>query len=653
MKNYWRLRFILLFSLIVQIGFLKAQPMQYNKKFIDSIVPILPAMKEDTTKVNILSTLAAMNLFVDPTKTLFYAKQGVELAKKIKYPNGQIGCLGQAAFCNAMLGEWAKATFDVNEAIPLCEKYNPQSLSYMCNIMVVVQFTKQDLNMAKYWALKAKNVIGNKRSDLDKWPTNMQLGLLYNELNQIDSAAYYGDIVLRNITQFAGKSPELTRDSYSLLGNIAVKKNDFKKAIDYFHLADDDALGLANLFQKTGNFDSAVYYGLKGLEQSRIRKIPNNIQSAAKLMAALYKTRNPALANEYLNIYIASKDSLFSSNNLKQLEEVQLNAQKNEYEVQISQTAIKNKFIFFFLLIIVLSISVLMFLVYRNSRQKQKANQILQEQKSKVENTLSELKSTQAQLIQSEKMASLGELTAGIAHEIQNPLNFVNNFSEVNKELTVELEEEIDKGNYSDAKAIAKDIRDNEERINQHGKRADAIVKGMLAHSRTSTGQKEPTDINALCDEYLRLAYHGLKARDKSFNASFHFEGDNSLPKVDVVPQDIGRVLLNLINNAFQAVQMVETQCIASLPFAPTVTVSTKNHGGHIGISVRDNGPGIPNAIKDRIFQPFFTTKPTGQGTGLGLSLSYDIVKAHGGELKVETKEGEGSEFIISLPVNT
>ncbi|MBP6233818.1 MAG: HAMP domain-containing histidine kinase [Chitinophagaceae bacterium] len=245
-------------------------------------------------------------------------------------------------------------------------------------------------------------------------------------------------------------------------------------------------------------------------------------------------------------------------------------------------------------------------------------------------------------------MASLGELTAGIAHEIQNPLNFVNNFSEVNKELAVELEEEIDKGNYSDAKAIAKDIRDNEEKINHHGNRAAAIVKGMLQHSSSSSGVKEPTNINALADEYLRLAYHGLRAKDKSFNATMKTDFDESIRDINIIPQDIGRVILNLITNAFYVIDEKKKQQLAG--YEPTVEVSTRKESNKVLISVKDNGNGIPQKILDKIFQPFFTTKPTGQGTGLGLSLSYDIVKAHGGELKVETKEGEGSEFIIQLP---
>jgi len=271
-----------------------------------------------------------------------------------------------------------------------------------------------------------------------------------------------------------------------------------------------------------------------------------------------------------------------------------------------------------------------------------------------VESTLSELKSAQAQLIQSEKMASLGELTAGIAHEIQNPMNFVKNFSEVNSELIEELKTELETGNGQRATEIADSIKDNEEKIIFHGKRADAIVKSMLQHSRIGSGKKEPTDINALADEYLRLAYHGLRAKDKSFNAKFETDFDPTIGSVEIVPQEIGRVILNLITNAFYAV--TEKKKLQPENYEPVVTVTTKAvkpplGGLGVSISVRDNGNGIPQKVLDKIFQPFFTTKPTGQGTGLGLSMSYDIIKAHGGELKVNTKEKEFAEFIILLPL--
>ena len=280
----------------------------------------------------------------------------------------------------------------------------------------------------------------------------------------------------------------------------------------------------------------------------------------------------------------------------------------------------------------------------------------LEEAKARVDHTLNELQSTQKQLIQSEKMASLGELTAGIAHEIQNPLNFVNNFSEVNKELVDELKSELATGNLQLANEIADDIKSNEEKISHHGKRADAIVKSMLEHSRTSTGIKEPTDINKLADEYLRLSYHGLRAKNKSFNAEMKTDFDSSIKKINIIAQDIGRVMLNLFNNAFYACAERSRSTVNqqkeenSILYKPTVSVSTKKEGDRVTITVKDNGGGIPEEVKEKIFQPFFTTKPTGQGTGLGLSLSYDIVKAHGGEIKVNTKEDEGTKFILVLP---
>jgi len=279
----------------------------------------------------------------------------------------------------------------------------------------------------------------------------------------------------------------------------------------------------------------------------------------------------------------------------------------------------------------------------------------VKERTNELEASIDDLKTTQTQLIQSEKMASLGDLTAGIAHEIQNPLNFVNNFSEVSNELIDEMNEELDNGDIEEAKAISVDIKQNLEKINHHGKRADSIVKGMLLHSRTTGDKKEPTNINALADEYLRLAYHGLRAKDKSFNADMHTNLDERIKSISVIPQDIGRVVLNLVTNAFYAVNEKSKNAKASGDtfYKPLVSIETKMKKNSIEITVTDNGNGMPKTVKEKIFQPFFTTKPAGQGTGLGLSMSYDIVtKGHGGELKVETKEGEGSIFIIKLPID-
>ncbi len=394
-----------------------------------------------------------------------------------------------------------------------------------------------------------------------------------------------------------------------------------------------------------GRYTDAITYLDKDIE--RVKNLRFELLKDYKLQASLYqKIGNGDKAAETYARYIQLQDDILREQARLSKSSFELEQQMNERELSIANLESENRIAGLtrnFTIGLAVLLLALALAVYNRYRTKQKDNLLLFK-------TLSNLKSTQAQLIQSEKMASLGELTAGIAHEIQNPLNFVNNFSEVSTELVDEMNEELEKGNSQDAKQIAADLKQNLEKINHHGRRAGDIVKGMLQHSRSSSGQKEPTDINALADEYLRLAYHGLRAKDKSFNATMKTEFDESIGKINVVPQDIGRVILNLITNAFYAVTDRKKQ--GEDGYEPTVTVSTKlTANSQVQIAVKDNGPGIPDHIKEKIFQPFFTTKPTGQGTGLGLSLSYDIVKAHGGEIKIETKEGEGLALFISLPL--
>ncbi|HMG91612.1 MAG TPA: ATP-binding protein, partial [Chryseolinea sp.] len=331
-----------------------------------------------------------------------------------------------------------------------------------------------------------------------------------------------------------------------------------------------------------------------------------------------------------------------------ELQLLQLEEQRRDLEIQQAEERYQNNIRLIGLVSITAIILVASVLLFRSNRIKQKTNVVLQQM-------LNELKATQSQLVQSEKMASLGELTAGIAHEIQNPLNFVNNFAELNQELIGELKNEVKQKNLEEIQSIAFNLESNEVKIRHHGLRADAIVKSMLQHSRANSGKKELTDLNVLCDEYVRLAYHGRKAKQKSAEVKLETHFDPSLSKLNIVPQDIGRVIVNLINNAFDT---VDEKSKTSVPgYQPTIKVSTNQLSGKVEIHVEDNGTGIPDSIKGKIFQPFFTSKPTGQGTGLGLSLSYDIVKAHGGTLKVNSppagragKEGLGSEFIIQLP---
>ncbi len=399
---------------------------------------------------------------------------------------------------------------------------------------------------------------------------------------------------------------------------------------------------MAELFASTGKNDSAFFYVRNAFAEAQRTSTRSFLLEAGQLLVSLHRAQGKLdSAFYYQDIVTALKDSLYGIEKFKRLQLLMLDEQKQQQQALQEQERFKNKTRTAILWSTAVLFLVIAFILFRNNMQKQKANKVL-------EKALVDLKSAQTQLIQSEKMASLGELTAGIAHEIQNPLNFVNNFSEVNKELADELQQELKAGKIDSAITISNDIKENEEKINHHGKRADAIVKGMLQHSRKSEGKRELTDINALCDEYLRLAYHGLRAKDKSFNAKTEVNFDISLPKINVVPQDMGRVILNLINNAFYAVS--ERKKAGEPGYEPAVAVSTQRTGNSVEIKVSDNGTGIPHKVLDKIFQPFFTTKPTGQGTGLGLSLSYDIVKGHGGELKVETKQGEGTVFTIGLP---
>jgi len=419
------------------------------------------------------------------------------------------------------------------------------------------------------------------------------------------------------------------------------------------------SLLLSSLSRKQHQIDSSLYFANSALALAQQMNAPDLLLRSWSELVSFYGGINQSdSVAKYQALIIHLKDSLFNSKHAQEFQNIYFDEQQRQQDMENVKKAYKDRLQKYGLLAGLVVFLIIAVILWRNNRNKQKAYALLNRQKqeidfqkSKVEKTLDELRSTQALLIQSEKMASLGELTAGIAHEIQNPLNFVNNFSEVNGELIDEMKEQLALGNGQQAVGIAEDIRQNLEKINQHGKRADAIVKSMIQHSRPTSGRKEPTDINGLAEEYLRLAYHGLRAKDKSFNSSIHTDFDSAIDKVNIVRQDMGRVLLNLINNALYAVNEKQKQNIPC--YEPIVTVSTKMNNGKVEIVVKDNGNGIPEKIIDKIFQPFFTTKPTGQGTGLGLSLSYDIVKAHGGELKVETQEGEGSEFKVELPIKS
>lgn len=428
---------------------------------------------------------------------------------------------------------------------------------------------------------------------------------------------------------------------------------------------------IGHVYRLQKKYAAALPYTLEAIEIMKKTGNTQNLWENYMHAAASYEALgNFQKALEYQKLF--SDEEIESKNQvIKQLEsELQIKYETAKKDVMIGQQEAeikqqkKNQLFYISIAGLLGIIAFGLYFTLSNIRKKRKElhalNSRLQQNQTDLEqsnkaltNSLNELKATQEQLIQSEKMASLGELTAGIAHEIQNPLNFVNNFSEVNAELIAELKTALQKGDLNEVTELTNDIAANEQKINHHGKRADSIVKGMLQHSRSSSGVKEPTDINKLADEYLRLAYHGLRAKDKTFNAAMKTDFDESVGMIDMLPQDMGRAILNLITNAFYAVDEKKKKITASgsaQSFEPAVSISTRKSNGKVEIRVQDNGNGIPADVKNKVFEPFFTTKPTGKGTGLGLSLSYDIItKGHQGQLRVESVPGEGATFIIEL----
>jgi len=433
----------------------------------------------------------------------------------------------------------------------------------------------------------------------------------------------------RNLARFFVKTGQLDSARENLYAAIQVST----EQDSYRHTA-WASFDLAKVFQSERKYDSMYHYARETLVYGTLHATPEAMVGANRLIADYFSRIGRSDSAYHYEQVTSGLIGTLREQDIRNLTQYQkfsfdkeLISRQSIEEAKIRESRRK-------IYGLLAGLAVLLFMgifLFRNNLAKQKANTRLQEEKDKVSATLQELKATQAQLIQSEKMASLGELTAGIAHEIQNPLNFVNNFSEVNQELVNELVEEVGKGNQDEVKSIAADIKDNSEKISHHGKRADAIVKSMLQHTRSGSREKESTDINALCDEYLRLAYHGLRARDNSFQSGFEARLDPTVGKISVMPQEIGRVILNLINNAFYAVW--DKKKTAGEGYDPRVTITTRKMKDKVEIEVKDNGNGIPESVREKIFQPFFTTKPTGVGTGLGLSLSYDIIKAHGGKI--------------------
>ena len=672
--------FLILFLFILTAKVIKSQPELFDQALVDSLLLVISNYPDDTNKANAYSLLSGLYTNVNPEIAIEYASQGYQISKSLNYISGITNNLGKSAFIYAIQSDWPKSINQINEVLSY-QNINPKLKIYMNNLMYLNEYTRGNGKEGIQWNLKSiHEPIFSTLSDVQKWPTYMQLLRGYAEFGDLDSAKYYGKLSYAICQKFKSVNSDLTGNTFFGLGVIEYKDNHLDSAIHLFHLANQyfgsggDYFYIASIYHQLHKPDSVRKYADLQLKSAQRGKILTGILQASKLLAQHFEKTNPAKALEYSNLLISTQDSLYSQEKLKQLENLSLQSQRIKYDQEKKLIAQKNKYFYVALGSILILSFIFSGFLYKNIRSKQLIN-------ADLAKTLSTLQSTQSLLIQSEKMASLGELTAGIAHEIQNPLNFVNNFSDINKDLINEANEDIKTLNIQypmlNAQGLQEtlnDIKINSEKINLHGQRASSIVKSMLEHSRASSGKKELTDVNKLCDEFVRLSYHarlndkvgqGLRAKDKSFECDYKLDLDSSLPLVNVVSQDIGRVILNLVNNAFQATsekskkekekeeRIKENMDLPSsfsiLPYSPSIQISTKNLGNKIEIIIHDNGSGIPDQIKDKIFQPFFTTKPTGEGTGLGLSLAYDIIKAYGGELRCQSKPGD-TTFTISLP---
>ena len=629
---------------------------------------------KDTSALNELMEKAGHYFFSKPDSVLYFAQLALNLARKLHLTEGEIRALQGCGEAHRFLGNYPKSLDYQLQALELSRSSRKKNFEAVS--LGFIGFTLSEwgeYRQALSYQFDA-NTIYEQFPDATSRAFNLSnLGSSYVGLGLLDSALFF----LEKASTQAQKvnHPNLIVLTQRRLISVNLAKGDFDEALRIYRSAIERArkandgvnpsalnLLVAELYLKLQQRDSSLYYARLALADARTASQRQYILQAANHIGNILRERSSCDSIIYYqDIVLAMKDSLFGPKQFVQMQVLTLREQQRKSDLVLEQDKFRNQSRLFGLSGVLIFVLAIALILYKNYRQKHKVNLVLEKQKVNLEQALLDLKATQTQLIQSEKMASLGELTAGIAHEIQNPLNFVNNFSEVNRELLSEMKDEIEKGNLEDVKSIAGTLIGNQEKITHHGKRADAIVKGMLQHSRSSNGIKEPTNINALADEYLRLAYHGLRAKDKTFNVTLKTSFDEAIGAVNIVQQDIGRVILNLLNNAFYAVSdkasdyakaSSDKSATADGRYEATVSVSTKKFDKVVLISIKDNGNGIPEEVLGKIFQPFFTTKPTGQGTGLGLSLSYDIVKAHGGELKVETKEGEGSEFTLQLPIN-
>ena len=645
--------FLPLLFLIVNVCSTNAQ-----SSYLDSLHAKLNVSKEDTNKVYVLSAIADYYGFNQFDSSILYSQRTLNLSEALKFDFGTYLGLRGLFFAYNCQGNYPKALEVTLKGQAISEKIKKQRPFPLITVHYWLGLLNREMGnypiaiQEFHKGIRLNADAGGAPSTM--FPAHSQLGWTYASLNQMDSATYYA-----NKGYALGLQPGVFRRYFSLscaiLGEIEERLGKPGRARDLFNEGIEESKkfknsyfltrnynSLANLLSNLGQLDSSIQYARLSLGICQRDRFDEFALYASSILTRNFEKKNePDSTIKYMKIMGSTKDSVLGQSRVKEFQDFVFDEEQRRQAIQKQQEQRTNRIMTYSMLAGLLALVFIAFILWRNNQMKQKA-------KIRIEKAYDDLKSAQTQLIHAEKMASLGQLTAGIAHEIQNPLNFVNNFSEVSNELLDEMKLALQNDDKKVANVIANDVKENLEKILHHGKRAEGIVKAMLEHSRSSSGQRELTDINRLAGEYTNLAHHGIRATLEATGVKFETDFDPNANKLNIIKQDIGRVLLNLINNAIYAVSEKEKRNIPG--YEPTVSVKTKQLGKTLEIRVKDNGMGIPPHIAEKIFQPFFTTKPTGLGTGLGLSLSYDIIKAHGGEISVVSKEGEYAEFIIGLP---
>jgi signal transduction histidine kinase len=641
------------------------------QKYIDSLRRELNYSKEDTNRVILLCLLAGYHEYYQQDSNQYYVNQANQLADKLNFPKGRLYA-GVTEFFKQIVNanyvealKLAQRNLEMAKALPYDRPYHEGQMHQ--NLGLVNRLMLDTVMAVMEWEEALRSQQESGRLDGDFWGVYSNMATRFG--SNKDSVIHYASLAYQTAKKAIFRR-EFACLATAQLATLYMGFKMYPEARIYYDEALTQALYVDNVyieariyrdlsvyFMRLSHSDSAIYFGKKALSVCTLYHFGDYALTASNILAVIYESQKESdSALKYFKVMQDASDSIFSKAKFEKFLQLIADNERKQKEEEDAKERYKSKVILYSSLAGGAVFILLSGILYRGRRLQQKAFSIIRKQKqeteiqkTKVEQAYQDLKATQNQLVHAEKMASLGELTAGIAHEIQNPLNFVNNFSEVNTELIGEMKDQIKQGNWEEVKSIADGIEENEKKIMHHGQRADGIVKSMLQHSRSSSGLKEPIDINAMADEYLRLAYHGFRAKEKDFNTQMETDFDPNLGKISLIPQDIGRVLLNAYNNAFYALH--EKKMLNGGKFSPLITVSTKKKDNFLEVTIKDNGPGIPESIKEKIFQPFFTTKPAGQGTGLGLSLSYDIVTAHGGRVDMESNAGEGSTLRFRIPM--